>query len=474
MNKIFTGLLAALLFVVAGCYKDKGNYDYQVPEEPLVTKLDTVYPAFVGDSLIIAPVIITSKKMDLSYDWEIAVPIQLKALTFTGPQLRTIFGLTAERYYARLIITDNSTGMKYFHKFAIQGQTPYYAGITVLSKEGDNSQLTFIKPDGSIQPRIYEALNEGEKLAGGPRQIIPIVHQYITPSDVTSYWILGTQGNDPGVQIDANSFKKIKTLRENFFDVPTAVAPGTFECGANGILQGVASGKLYVGTSQTWNLQPVYGMFGLTATGDYNLHRQAIFNSIMPYFLGYDANRKQVVGFTNFGSAAYIGTGYQTTNTTAFDPKNVGLDMWNFVQVNNNNCFAIGKAADGTIYEIKFGVAFIGVVQLNPLYKRPFTKPSLINADTKWAVAPNEVFYFNSGAAIYRYNPLNEEVKALTTDFGGKAVTMVKLSPDGNTLMAGVEGSLYYLNVSTGKFGDIIKKIDGIPGSPIDVTQRHI
>jgi hypothetical protein len=215
-------------------------------------------------------------------------------------------------------------------------------------------------------------------------------------------------------------------------------------------------------------------MFGLTATGDYSLHRQAIFNGIMPYFLGYDVNRKQVVGFTNFGSAAYIGTGYQTTNTTSFDPKNVGLDMWNFVQVNNNNCFAIGKAADGTIYEIKFGAAFMGFVQLNPIYKRPFVKPSLISADTKWAVTPGEVFYFNSGSTIYRYNPLNEEVKPLTTDFGGKAVTMVKLSPDGNTLTAGVEGSLYYLDISTGKFGDVIKKIDGIPGAPIDVAQRHM
>lgn len=72
MNKLLTGLLAVLLFVAAGCYKDKGNYDYHVPEEPLVTKLDTVYPAFVGDSLIIAPVITTTTKMDLSFDWEIA------------------------------------------------------------------------------------------------------------------------------------------------------------------------------------------------------------------------------------------------------------------------------------------------------------------------------------------------------------------------------------------------------------------
>jgi hypothetical protein len=474
MNKLLTGMLLAALFVVAGCYKDKGNYDYLVPEEPVVTQLDTVYAAFVGDSLIIKPVITAKGKMDLSYEWKIAVPIELREIKFTGPELHTVFGLTAERYYAQFTVTDNSNGMKYFHKFIIQGQTAFYKGITVLSKEGDNAELSFIKEDGTVQPRIYEALHDGEKLPAGPRQLIPIVHQYIAPSDVTSYWIFGSQGIDPGVQIDANNFKRIKYIRGNFFDPPASVTAGSFECGANGILQGVANGKLYVGTSQTWNLQPVYGMFGVPATGDYMLYRQAIFNGIMPYFLGYEANRKQVVAFTNFGAAAYIGTGYQVESTTAFDPVNVGLDMWNFVQVNNNNCFAVGKGPDGGIYELKFGVAFMGFIKISPLYKRPFIKPELISANTKWAVTPAEIFYFNAGSTIYRYNPLNEEVKPLITDFGGKTVTMVKLLPDGNTLVAGVEGSLYYLDISTGKFGDIIKKIDGIPGAPIDVTQRHM
>jgi hypothetical protein len=471
---LITACLAALLLIITGCYKDKGNYDYKAPEEPVVTNLDTVYGAFVGDSLIIKPVITTKSKMDLSYEWKIAVPKELKSINFSGPELRTVFGLTAERYYAQFNIIDNTTGMKYFYKFAIQGQTAFFKGITVLSKEGENSALSFIKPDGTIQPHIYESLHEGEKLPAGPRQLIPIVHQYIAPSDITSYWILGSQGTDPGVQIDANTFKRIKYLRNNFFDEPASVTAGNFECGANGILQGVANGKLYVGTSQTWNQAPVYGMFGVPAAGDYNLYRQAIFNGVMPYFLGYEATRKQVVAFTNFGAAAYIGTGYQTDNTTAFDPVNVGLDMWNLVQVNNNNCFAIGKAADGTVYELKFGVAFMGFIKISPLQKRPFVKPELISANTKWAVTPAEIFYFSSGSTIYRYNPLNEEVKPLITNFGGKAVTMVKLLPDANTLVAGVEGSLYYLDVSTGKFGDLIKKIDGIPGAPIDVAQRHM
>jgi hypothetical protein len=112
MNKFQTSIWFAVLFMVAGCYKDKGNYEYKAPEQPFVTNLDTVYAAFVGDSLIIKPVITTKTKMDLTYEWKIAVPKELKSIDFSGPELRTVFGLTAERYYAQFNIIDNSNGMK--------------------------------------------------------------------------------------------------------------------------------------------------------------------------------------------------------------------------------------------------------------------------------------------------------------------------------------------------------------------------
>jgi hypothetical protein len=472
MNKLFTIILAACLLCLAACYKDKGNYDYQYPEEPKVTNLDTVYAVFVGDSLIIKPVVSMSNKANLHYEWRIAVPEQLSQLSFNGPELHTIFGLNASRYNGRFTIIDSSNGMKYFYSFVVQGKTDFYKGATVLSREGNKTQLSFIKPDGTIQPRIYQALHNGEELAADGQQVIAIVHQYIAPSDVTSYWILGKNGENTGVQIDANTFKRIKYLKGNFFDQPAVAQPGQFECSANGVLQGVVNGKLYVGATQTWSGSPVYGMFGLPAEGDYSLFRQAAFNGVAPYFLGYDVIRKQFVGFTNFGSPAYIGATYQVASTTAFDPVNVGLDMVYFAQVNNNNCFAFAKDGSGVLQELKFGAAFMGFVKLSPEYKRPFSQPALITPDTKWAVSPAEIFFFSSGSTIYRYNPLNQEIKPLVTDFGGKAVSMVKVIDNGNTLLTGTEGSLYYLDISTGKFGDIIKKTDGIPGAPIDVAFR--
>lgn len=470
MRKQFI-IVVGLLAMLAACYKDKGNYTYNPPEEPIVTNLDTVYSVFVGDSLIIKPVIKYADTSKLSLDWRISVPDLTDDLRFKGPEVRTVFGLGANRYRAKLTITDNSNGMKYFHDFIVSGKTSFSQGTTVLSLDNGETILSFIKPDGTVQPNIYETTNMGEKLGGKPQQLIGLRHASIDPYHTTSYWVFTGEG-EKGVQVNSNTMKKIKNLAGNFFTPPASITPGNFMSTQMESMNGVINGKLYVGTTQTWNKNPLYNMFGLPAEGDYNLFDQAAFNSIMPYFLGYEKVRKQVVAFTNFGTPAYIGTGYQVQGS-AFDPTNVGLDLLFFVQVNDGNCFAVGKDASGTLKEIKFGVQFMGFILLKPEYIRNFAQPGLITPTTKWVNTPGEIFYFTSGSKIYRYNPTNEDFRQLTTDFEGKDVTMIKLIDGGNTMLAGTEGTLYHLDVSTGKFGDIIKKQTGIPGSTIDAVIRN-
>ncbi len=48
-------------------------------------------------------------------------------------------------------------------------------------------------------------------------------------------------------------------------------------------------------------------------------------------------------------------------------------------------------------------------------------------------------------------------------------MTMIKLVGD-DLLIAGVEGSLHYLDISTGQNGSVYKVIDNIPGYPVDVV----
>jgi hypothetical protein len=44
---------------------------------------------------------------------------------------------------------------------------------------------------------------------------------------------------------------------------------------------------------------------------------------------------------------------------------------------------------------------------------------------------------------------------------------------DQNTLVAGVDGSIIYLNIGSGNIGTKIKEIKGLPGKVIDIAFRE-
>ncbi len=468
ISYIFIALTACCAL---SCYKDLGNYKYKVPSAPVVKGLDSVYHAILGDTLVIAPTVtIAGNNPRLGFQWRIDIPAQDTGIYLSGPKLQYVFGLPPGAYYALLTVTDSADSMRYFYPFAIIGATAYEQGTTILSLENGISQLSFVDTLGNMQARIFRTLN-GQDLPTGPMQLIPLADQYETPVLTSSYWIICSGGTNPGVQIDANTLLTIKTLKDNFFSAPATLVPGSFASSPYGVTNGVVTGKLYAGTTQTWNQAPVYGMFSQAPSGNYALYHQVAFNGTFPYFIGYDSVQRQFVVFTNFGSPAYVGTSYQVTDSTAFSPITAGLDLLDFEQINDQNCYAFGTAND-TLYELKFGAAFMGFVQLSPQYKRPFVRPDLITPTTKWASSPAEVFYFSSGSTIYSYNPVNQQVTALAMNFNGQAVTMVKVTNGGNTLIAGVSGTVYFLDISTGKNGQLLSQINNVPGSPVDVAVR--
>jgi hypothetical protein len=466
--------LLAVVFLFTACSKDKGNYSYNLPEDPLITNLDTVYNVFVGDSLIIKPVITTKTKANFTLAWKITNPKELKSYNYTGDALRTVFGLGAERYPARLTITNTDNGMKYFRDFTVSGKTAFSAGTVVLTSENGKTQLSFIKPDGSVQPRIYEAIN-GEALPEEPTQLIGLLRPFFAVETFRSYWVFGKSGAHTGVQMDANTFKKTQYLADNYFDAPDGtLLPGKLYTSSAGILSGVINGVLQSGTTSTWSEAPTYGMFGLGAQGDYVLSPEILFdfNGGGSAYVGFDKNRKQFVRLNTYGDVIYFGTAYGVDGD-AFNPMSVGMDLEHLQSINGRKAYAYFRTGDNTLYELSFEATFSTNMIFKPLAKRVFAQPALITADTKWASTANEIIYFTSGDKIYRYNPLNQDFRTLTTDFGGKPVTMIKVTENDNTLMAGIEGSLYYLDISSGKFGDLKKKVDGLPGKLIDVEVRY-
>jgi hypothetical protein len=82
------------------------------------------------------------------------------------------------------------------------------------------------------------------------------------------------------------------------------------------------------------------------------------------------------------------------------------------------------------------------------------------------------VFYFSSNDKIYRYNPINQDIRQLDAALAGKKVSMLKISDDDNFLTVGVDGAILALDINVGKNGNVVKTINGIPGAPVDLIFR--
>lgn len=472
--KLIAAVCVSVFITLKACYKDKGNYEYNMPVIPKVEGLDTLYNANVGDSLIITPIYKDIAPEDIEANWEIAVPeaVNYDQYKYTGSSLRTIFGLQAKLYNARLTLTNKSNGIKYFYDFKIQGNTEFSKGTLVLSLENGKSQLSFIKPNGDVQARIYESINL-KPLPDNPLSIHYMTNKF-TGNTPLGYWIISKNG---GVRLNVNNLvqEELKpgTLEDNFFLAPNPLEVGSLQMTPNGVLMGVINGKFYGGTTNTWDQANTYGMFGSYADGDYELHNNFILTNVNDNLsmIAFEKNKKQFLRLNNYGSPMYFGTQYSVMVADIFDPMNLGLELLHMVQINNTDTYAYAKDQAGVIYELKFNVNFNGPFTFTPVHKKTFSNQQIITPNTKIIATRIGYIFIASGNKVFRYTPLNGNILEIDTKFQDN-VTMLKLSDDEQTLIVGSGSTLFYTNISTGNNGILLEKIEGIPGTAVDITWR--
>lgn len=270
--------------------------------------------------------------------------------------------------------------------------------------------------------------------------------------------------------VDATTMLKVADFSQQFLGAPATIKPGRLE-DSTGVSDGVINNKFYIGTTSTAPFAPDYGKFGNAQPGNYVM--SPYFTQTYNYIFGYDTTKTSFISFDGGGN--YNGSDYQV-NGTAFDPTNTGFHKLLYMDPVSGTSYAFLQDDKGAIYELSFTLTMDDYNNrtIAPIYKRVFAGASLVQPDTKWQHSQVDVFYFTSGNLIYRYNPLNQQLKALNTSFDSK-VTMLKLSSDGNTLIAGIDGSIHFLDVSVGKDGSTTTQptITGIPGSPVDMVQQQ-
>ncbi len=464
-NICFTCLLGWMILLVA-CSKDLGNYDYSAPEMPVITNLDSVYPVLTGDRLKITPEIAFHDTTLLSYEWRITGN-DIDEIIYIGRELDMFFGLEARDYNLRLSIMDRSNEMKYFYYSIIRGQTDFSAGIMLLTSNQGQAELSFIRPNGDVQADLYGQMYD-EPLPGTPRQIVAMRYEDLANKPYLGYWIICSDTRLGGVQLDVNTLKRVKYLNENFFStMEEDIDAQYFFPVRAGVMNGIINNKFYLGASSTYYLSPIYGYFGLPTFGDYRLIPHLIVREA--YYLGMDVDKSGLVYFDRGGN--FFGDNY-VVQGAAFDPKKVNLEVLTMLSVSDDVNYIFGKdPVNNQIYELKFSVKN-DPKTITPIHKKNFAGQSLVNENTLWVLTNTEIIYFSSHDKVYRYNPLNGELRTLDKVFDGKRITLLKLK-NAETLIVGTDGYLCFLNVSTGKYGEVIRDNNKIVGEPIDLYERE-
>ncbi len=118
-------------------------------------------------------------------------------------------------------MTDNNTKQKYYYEFVVKGQARFTRGTLVLSNDNNRTVLSFVKPDGTLQPDIYTAINNSG-IPGGAMQIVPVGNQYYM-NPLNYFWLhLQRRRHRRQYRWMPIRLLKAKTLEENFSTAPPA------------------------------------------------------------------------------------------------------------------------------------------------------------------------------------------------------------------------------------------------------------
>lgn len=160
-----------LLYLVSGCYRDMGNYDYHDINELKIDSISALYARDVDDSLIILPRLAGSLYSDttrFSYLWQIG-----GTDVATTQNLRIKVNMTPGLKYSRYIITDKDTKVKKYHEFHVNVSSSTAGDlIMVLSKYQGRAELSYLRLDKPSKWTVnYYKDRFGRELGIEPKQL---------------------------------------------------------------------------------------------------------------------------------------------------------------------------------------------------------------------------------------------------------------------------------------------------------------
>ena len=219
-----------LLAICAGCYEDKGNYDYKDIQSIEIEKFDNIYKT-IGDTIRVEPVFnidIPEDASYISYEWSIDGKTRPDDPNWNSRNFYWIADEIVSSSNFALKITDERYGIKYMQKTGcyINGEFDANYSWMILSEENGKTMLSFFKAgemefsddnvgniiDWKEYKDLYSFRNNGQELGHGA---LSMREHYCTSYDATvgNVWIFTEDG---AVDLEGIGLTKDIDLNETF------------------------------------------------------------------------------------------------------------------------------------------------------------------------------------------------------------------------------------------------------------------
>lgn len=408
----------SLGIAMAGCYKDKGNYDYIDINEVSITSDSSAIVVLQQDTLRINVQLKQSMPdaAGLTYEWVFyaanGTPLERRQLG-TGKNLTAMISEKPGNYNLDYFVTDKKTGVSFQKRFSISVESAFGEGWMVLEENGGTTDIGLVTRGKKIFKNIYSTSNKGQKLPAGARDISIIQYRgqeiyILSPADM--------------VQVDYVDFTKIKRFDQFFYDAPAPKPEGNYLLGGSDKVM-YNNGLVYTASTV---LPPPY-TFGLpligAGEGPYYMEPYPIYSVSEGKFF-YDRISQRF-----FRAGPYD---IELSPCPQFDPaadaynmNNIGkkllyaehnvTDMHNLLFKNNNNDSLF-------IYVLDAGIPNPAVAKYDVT-----GLPGLLGADHYRMSKTLTYLYYSNGNKVYKLDILAQTSTLLYTFPAGTQVADMKM-----------------------------------------------
>jgi PKD-like family len=167
MKKVFSGMFGSLVLLtmlLAGCYKDKGNYEYTEPNKISFAGIDPSYVALLGEKLAITPTLsfTTDASNDTShykYEWialrtDNVLPADVKKELAFSRNLDITVTIPPGPYRVYYRVTDKKTGIQFQHTFNLSVQSTVFEGWMLMCDVNGKARVDMLSKVSDTETRI--------------------------------------------------------------------------------------------------------------------------------------------------------------------------------------------------------------------------------------------------------------------------------------------------------------------------------